>query len=271
MTGGGVRQHRVELLGASVLVRERPGAAPTVLLVHGLGADGTCWDEAFSSTALAGRHLLAPDLPGYGRSGEDPQSRYDVPHLACVVGALAARSRRGARPLLVGHSMGGDVVTCLAGLHPEVCCGVVDIDGAVTDAELFVSGRAARAGEGFGEWFHGFRREIGRAAADDPALSRYQASLALARPEAFRRTSESLVALSAERPMGLRFASLTVPRVFVAALRSISVGGLALLHAHGVEVLELDAHHFVMFERPAEVFRLVASMAASACADAGPA
>ena len=252
----------MEVGGADLFVRERPGAAPPILFVHGLGACSRSWDEAFDRPALAAHHLVAFDLPGFGRSGEEPDGRYDLRHLGGVVAEVAARTCSDARPLLVGHSMGGDIVTCLAEVRPEVCRGVVNLDGSITRAELFVSGLAAEAGDGFRYWYVGFQDTIRQMSTTHPPLERYVTSLAEARPQAFQRAAESIVALTRERWMGLRFAALTLPRVFIAAQRSSSPEGLALLRDHGQELVVLDCEHWLMQERPDAVYARVARAAA---------
>src|SRR6478672_934863 len=58
-----------------VLTAGRPGAPP-LLLVHGLGMSAAYW-TAFTFPALAARYrLIAPDLPGFGRS--DPLPRHTL-------------------------------------------------------------------------------------------------------------------------------------------------------------------------------------------------
>ena len=41
---------------------------PAVLLLHGLGADGTSWSLQLPALCQAGFRPLAPDAPGFGRS-----------------------------------------------------------------------------------------------------------------------------------------------------------------------------------------------------------
>ncbi|PZR53875.1 alpha/beta hydrolase [Xylanimonas oleitrophica] len=93
-------------------------AAPAVVLVHGLG-----------SSARAYRHLVGPlsqdaevhavDLPGFGAS---PRPRRDVT-VAAHAAALAAYLRQHVggrpRPVVVGHSMGAQVVGQLLADHPD--------------------------------------------------------------------------------------------------------------------------------------------------------
>src|SRR5665213_1165493 len=62
--------------GAEVVVatggREFGPARPTVVLLHGAGFDHTTWALHSRWFAHHGFGLLAPDLPGHGRSGGKP-------------------------------------------------------------------------------------------------------------------------------------------------------------------------------------------------------
>lgn len=88
----------------------RPGA-PIVVLVHGLGVSGRYFEPAMK--ALAGdRTLLAPDLPGTGRSAS-PRHVLDVSELAHALGRWL--DVQGiSRASFVANSMGCQVATRLA-------------------------------------------------------------------------------------------------------------------------------------------------------------
>jgi pimeloyl-ACP methyl ester carboxylesterase len=95
---------------------------PPVVLVHGLGMSSA---YLVPLAARIGRHadVYVPDLPGHGNSDRDERP-LTVPEHAEALGAwLESRRLRGA--LLVGHSMGTQVVTELAARRPELACGVI--------------------------------------------------------------------------------------------------------------------------------------------------
>jgi pimeloyl-ACP methyl ester carboxylesterase len=97
--------------------------APPVVFVHGLGSSGYI-EWRFNLPSLAGsRRVLAPDLPGFGRS-EKRSVRYGVPLFAKTLeGYLRALRLRPA--VLVGASLGGRVVMELAIRRPEMVRKVV--------------------------------------------------------------------------------------------------------------------------------------------------
>lgn len=95
-------------------VEHGPRTGETIVLLHGANAAGWTW--TMQVHGLPGRHLLAPDLPGYaGRSGEL------WPGVAGAADDIAEliRSRAiGGRAHVVGLSLGGIVATHLVHRHP---------------------------------------------------------------------------------------------------------------------------------------------------------
>ncbi len=86
-----------------------------IVLVHGAFAGAWCWEPVLPGLRDAGHTVLAPDLPG---AGEDrtPLEEVTLDAYARRVGETLAE---GAPAVLVGHSMGGMVITEAAARHPE--------------------------------------------------------------------------------------------------------------------------------------------------------
>ena len=100
-------------------------SAAELVLVHGGAQNAHTWD----TVALAlGRPLVAIDLPGHGRSDHRPAHDYQpvsmAEDLAVAITALAPDAEA-----VIGMSLGGVTVTCLAALHPGLVrrLGVVDV------------------------------------------------------------------------------------------------------------------------------------------------
>lgn len=98
------------------------GAGPALVLVHGITESRRTWDPLVATLA-ASHTVVAVDLRGHGESGAGPD--YDIGSLAGdvheVVDALGL-----VAPLLVGHSLGGVVVTAYAAAFE--CRGAVNVD-----------------------------------------------------------------------------------------------------------------------------------------------
>ena len=96
--------------------REFDVAQPTVVLLHGAGFDHTAWALHSRWLAHHGHSVLAPDLPGHGRSSGPP-----IPTIAGMADWTAALLDAAgvAKAWLVGHSMGSLIAIETAARHPQ--------------------------------------------------------------------------------------------------------------------------------------------------------
>lgn len=78
------------------------------VLIHGAFAGRWCWEPVIEVLEKAGHEVSAPDLPGSG----DDDSPAGVVTLSLYADSVCAELARSAEPaILVGHSMGGMVIT----------------------------------------------------------------------------------------------------------------------------------------------------------------
>jgi pimeloyl-ACP methyl ester carboxylesterase len=101
---------------------EVSGNGPALVLVHGITESRRTWDPLVADLATA-HAVVAIDMRGHGESG--PARSYDARAMADDIAAVLAEAEL-ADPLLVGHSMGGVVVTAFAAAHP--CRGIINVD-----------------------------------------------------------------------------------------------------------------------------------------------
>jgi pimeloyl-ACP methyl ester carboxylesterase len=99
--------------GLSLAYRDEGSGTP-VLLVHGITEDHRAWDELVPELSRGAR-VIRVDLPGHGQSS--PLSEYSAPALVTPLAELVQRLELD-RPHLVGHSLGGLMVTLLGALVP---------------------------------------------------------------------------------------------------------------------------------------------------------
>lgn len=95
----------------------RSGRGPTLLLLHGIGANLYCWRTLVS---LLAPHfdVVAPDLPGFGQSRGPAAARFGLDDQ--VPRVLAFLDRLGAGPVfVVGNSMGGNIALWMTKTQPE--------------------------------------------------------------------------------------------------------------------------------------------------------
>ena len=96
--------------------RDFDAALPAVVLIHGGGMDHSVWALHSRWFAYHGYAVLAPDLPGHGRSAGAPLTT--IADMADWIAALIAAAG-AARAWVIGHSMGSLVALETAARHPE--------------------------------------------------------------------------------------------------------------------------------------------------------
>lgn len=122
---------------------------PPLVLVHGWMDVAASWQfmvDALVDTALAGRHIVAPDWRGFGLTrerhapGDRPSDyghadHYWFPDYLADLDQLIAHvnTQQGRAPDapvdLVGHSMGGNVAMLYAGVRPQRIRRLVNLEG----------------------------------------------------------------------------------------------------------------------------------------------
>jgi pimeloyl-ACP methyl ester carboxylesterase len=103
----GITTSTVALRGRSVFLRSAGAqSGPTVVLLHGLPTSSWLWRHCLIGVAeaLPGWRIIAPDLPGYGRSAPRPGAgpRHLGHWLHALLSALGVETFT-----LVGHDLGG--------------------------------------------------------------------------------------------------------------------------------------------------------------------
>jgi pimeloyl-ACP methyl ester carboxylesterase len=132
----------------TVVVKRFPGrpgvpieaARLTFVLVHGLGVSSRYFEPLAAELARRGRVFLV-DLAGYGAA---PNPKRDVT-LTDHARSLAAFLRTSGleRPVLVGHSMGAEIVAIVAQQHPDVTDRIV-LMAPTLEPQSRTRGRAIR-------------------------------------------------------------------------------------------------------------------------------
>ncbi len=231
---------------------------PCVVFLHGAGLDHSVWALLARAFAHHGFGVLAPDLPGHGRSAGAPLA--SIAALADWTAALiAAAGIPAAR--LVGHSMGSLVVLETAARHPDKVTALGLIS---TAAPMRVSDDLLNAAKSNGHaaidmiaiWGHGYRATLGGSLApglwmlggNERLLERARQGVIYADLSACNDYREALAAA----------AKVAVPSIVIQGTRDLMTpakSGRAIAAAiPGCRVAMIEgAGHMLMSERPDEV------------------
>lgn len=105
---------------------------PAIVLIHGLGDEADTWRYVFPLLVDAGYRVIAPDLPGFGRSiwkGRISMRR----HCAAVIRLLTVAGIAGPEnpAALVGSSLGAAICELAACKRPDLVKALILIDGCL--------------------------------------------------------------------------------------------------------------------------------------------
>lgn len=139
-------EHRFALAAGDLCWFEwgKPGGRPTLLLLHATGFHARCWDATVAALS-DGWHVIAPDLPGHGRSYR-PATLADWLATADAVAAFVGATC--PLPIFaVGHSMGGYVAARLATVAPDHVEGLLLVDPVVMAPDYYGGASGSLDGE----------------------------------------------------------------------------------------------------------------------------
>ncbi len=178
----------VSLHGHPVTYAEA-GSGPVLLLIHGMAGNFENWSEVVEP--LAREHtVIAPDLPGHGRSGPGGGD-YSIGSLATTLRDLLLALGHD-RATLVGHSLGGGIAMQFVYQFPEMVERLVLVSSgglgrdvslvlraaALPGADLFISATAGVGRVAGGALGRGLSAVGLRPSADVAEVARGYASLA---------------------------------------------------------------------------------------------
>jgi pimeloyl-ACP methyl ester carboxylesterase len=242
--------------GVPVCYEVRGSGAPALIFVHGWSCDRRYWDHQLSWFAER-YQVVAIDLAGHGESGTGRQT-WTIPSFGKDVVAVADQLGLD-QMVLIGHSMGGDVIVEAALRLSARVAGLVWVDTYRTLGGTRSPDEHERFMAPFRvDFVAATRRLVTRMFVDssENALREWViADMAAAPPE---------VALSAIEH------AITCEPAIVAALRDIAAPVVAInpdyrpndveaLQRHGVKaVLMSGVGHFPMMEDPDTFNRLLA-------------
>jgi pimeloyl-ACP methyl ester carboxylesterase len=192
-----------------------PGQSPAIVFLHGLGADGRCF-EAAPRLLTGGNAILIPDLAGFG--GTAAVDGFPFTMKAHAESVLALCRAKGLEKIaIVGHSMGGAVGIILAenwaGGTTHFACAVGNL---VPEDCFFSRSILAQGYERFHEsGFDRYKDEAARPNEKGRPAGGYRRSLDRTTAQAMFRSAQDLVALSDRGGLLARFLRLDGRKLYL--------------------------------------------------------
>jgi pimeloyl-ACP methyl ester carboxylesterase len=244
--------------GSRVLIRATQGdsSLPAIWCLHGFGASGTSFLEAFEAPALFPYSVHVPDFPGFGASpeGEAPQ---EVASAAEFLGEMIRASAPSAGVALVAHSAGSLVAARAARSLPGLQC-LISVEGNMTAADTFITARAAEA-RNIEAWRMDFIQKQGGLGVMDEATRRYCCDLLLASPASLRTWAVSTVAETGISEGGELFARAACRKLYVHGAHDVPGPTRDLLALRGIESRKFArSGHAPMIDEPGPFYETVA-------------
>ncbi len=115
-----------KLSGLSFHYRDWGGQGQPIVLLHGLASTSRIWDMVAPMLA-ANYAVVALDQRGHGESAK-PDTGYDFASVSADLHAFIQHTGL-ERPVVIGHSWGGDVSLEYAVERPDACRGLGFVDG----------------------------------------------------------------------------------------------------------------------------------------------
>jgi len=231
---------------------------PAVVMLHGAGFDHSTWALHSRWFAHHGFSVLAPDLPGHGRSPGRP-----LPTIAEMADWTAALIEAAGAPKakLVGHSMGSLIALETAARHPDkvAALSLIGTAAAMTVGPDLLKAAEANDHEAVDMvsiWGLGYQAELGGSLA--PGLWMHfgaQRVLAQNRPGVL---FNDLAACNAYQNALAAAAKITVPTTLILGERDMMTPAkagktLAAAIPNSRTVVLRGVGHMMMVERPDEL------------------
>lgn len=279
---------------------------PLFVMIHGAWHGAWSYSEVIAELARQGRHGIAIDLPGYGVNAKIPKSYYADPFSAedfarepspvrditletqanAVAALIEGLTSAGNGPIiLVGHSMGGAVITAVGQKIPQHIRRLVYLAGFMPEsgvAPVSYIRSGANEGEKVGTLFVGDPEKIGalriNPASGDPAYRK-------AMIEAYAGTVDpahadaTLNLFTPDHPIGVPTSAIpttrerwgAIPRTYVKTLRDFAVrpamqqkfidAADTFTPDNPTQVTEMDSCHSPFHSDPVRLAEILAALA----------
>lgn len=225
-------------------------------MIHAFSDSGLSFQPLLTTSLVTEFALLVPDLPGFGVSPR----RLDAASLGGMADVLSdlIRHRTPVGAIgLVGHSLGAAIAVQVAQRLGELVRALVSIEGNLTEADAYFSGRAAEYSDP-NLFKQQFAESIWHMAGDSLALRHYFGSLVFADADTMWRLGRNARYASRNDALGSAYRALACPKLYYWSEATSPEPTRRYLGEHPVPNQRYTgSSHWPMIDIPNEVARTI--------------
>ncbi|NLI53607.1 MAG: alpha/beta hydrolase [Clostridiales bacterium] len=254
-----MKEYRLKRGGSAVRYQDLPGEQPPLVFLHGLGCTSSFeYPAVAAQPPLRGHRAILIDLLGTGYSDRPTDFGYTVEEHAAYLFEMLV-SLKLEQIVLFGHSLGGAVAICLAGLLKDRLRQLVLAESNLDPSPAGAMSRriASQSYEAF--LSRGYDDLLARARRGNPL---WGATLASWLPEAAWRISSS-AARGGTPSWRQQLYDLPKPKSYLFGEKTLPSEDVDVLRSHGIRV-EIIPHagHSMGLDNPAALAETIASIIA---------
>lgn len=243
--------------GVAIAYRVAGNGSPALVFVHGWCCDKSYWDAQVPHFA-AHYQVVTVDLAGHGESGVDRKAWTTKAFGEDVVAVVKALDLK--QVILIGHSIGGEIVTEAALLMPERVIGLVGVDTfhqvESNDLEPTIRPLAPTVAN-FAQVMRAVVATMFTPDSNPTLAEKVIADMSSAPPQIGLSVLGAIVE-ARKRGIARAFEDVNVPIYCISCARTPVDIGAARRHTGSFEVKYMSGvGHFVMMEDPATFNRLL--------------
>lgn len=135
-----ISRKETTIIGKTISYLEAgPQDGPLVIFVHGWPAVAEIWRPQITTFAGLGFRVVAPDLPGFGKSFKsDDKKEFTLKAINTILLRFLERHLGRSQAIWIGHDWGAAIVWSLLSHYPENCLGVANMCIAYRTVEFGV-------------------------------------------------------------------------------------------------------------------------------------
>jgi pimeloyl-ACP methyl ester carboxylesterase len=231
----------------------------SVVFVHGWSCDSRYWDKQVPEVSKK-YQVITIDLAGHGHSGS-LRDKFTIDSFGQDVKAVIDQEKV-SKMILIGHSMGGQVIVAAARLMPKKVIGLIGVDTLMNVeakySQEFIDGMLTGFKKDFPKHTDSFVREMFRKNTDKKLVDWVTSDMAAANPKVAISAVTEYLQMFVTGQTSKVFEGLEVPvRAITADLWPVDYDGNRR-HMHSFNaVIMPNTGHFLMLERPDEFNKIL--------------